>query len=57
MSNSRSSAADPEILALCQECLLLIRRKLSTTDLAGAPELLLAIKWLAGASYVHFPLT
>ena len=43
---------DPEILALRQETLLLVRQQLASPDTSGAAEHIAAIQMLAGASFV-----
>jgi hypothetical protein len=54
MNGSRIAAEpDPEILALRQETLLLVRRQLASPDTSGAAEHIGAIQCLAGASFVR----
>jgi hypothetical protein len=43
---------DPEVLALRQEALLLVRQQLASPDKSGAAEHIAAIQCLAGASFV-----
>ncbi len=52
MYGSRITAVDPEILALRQESLALIRKQLTSPDLSGTPEHVASIQFLAAASLV-----